>query len=378
MSFIKSLKWLAGDDDQPVKANRPSFDMGTDHFLRFREQAQYGSSEIPTVIVKEQILESSKIKPYQYKESEQNILYEPQTLDEYTGQEQAKEQIKTAVKIIQQLRPVNILINGWAGCGKTTLARITANMLDANFIYRVPEQLDDVDKLLEVINLIQTTECLTVFILDEIHAINKFPRVANVLLPILQDWQYGDARIRPFVMIGATTDKDRLIKNQSPLVSRFQIQITLDKYTPAELVQIVRKYKEALYSEYPMTDRDLNIIAQNSRGIPREAIALMLKQLVVQDIGKVLKQSGIIKDGLTKIDIAILSALANNEKPMGANYLSQAAGITQHDYEYVYERFLVKRGLIYRLARGRAITKKGKIFLNEIHKGGNSDGHANG
>ena len=258
------------------------------------------------------------------------------------------------------------MINGWAGCGKTTLAKIAANMLNANFIYRVPEQLDDMDKILEIINEIQSTERLTVFMLDEIHTINKFPKITNILLPILQEWKYGDADIRPFVMIGATTERDRLVRKQAPLVSRFQVQITLDKYNPSELKTIIQHYKDSLYKDHEITEEDYDIIAKNSRGVPREAIALMLKQLVVQDINKVLNQSHIIKDGLVKADIAILKVLNSNDKPMGASYLSQAVSITQADYEHVHERFLVEQGFICRESRGRTITAKGKIFLNTL------------
>ncbi len=321
--------------------------------------------EPSALIIKAEVLDANKITPFEGVKSKP-YLFDPSTLSEYIGQETAKEQIKTAVKIIKELRPVHILFNGWAGCGKTTLAKITANMLNANFIYRVPEQLEDVDKLLKTINLIQNTERLSVLMLDEIHTLSKFPRVANVLLPVLQEWKYGDVNIRPFVMIGATTDLDMLIKRQSPLVSRFHYRITLDKYIPEELKIIIKNYKEAIYKELPIFDEDYEIIAKNSRGIPREAIALLLKQLVTKDIKKVLKQNKIIKDGLTDIDIKILKILTQNEKPMGASYLSQAVSVPQADYEAIYERYLVEEGLICRQARGRTITDKGKEFLRSI------------
>jgi Holliday junction DNA helicase RuvB len=369
MSLLKSLGYFLCDDDEDLEGDksRPSFDLGDQHFLRYSDPVSPRSEgQIPTIIVKEQALEDGRIKPYVSDKQHKKILYEPDSLEKYVGQQQAKEQITTAMEIIRRLRPVHILINGWAGCGKTTLARIAANMLDANFIYRVPEQLDDVEKLLDVINLIQSSERLTLFMLDEIHTINNFPRVANVLLPILQEWKYGNADIRPFVMIGATTDKDRLVRKQSPFVSRFQIQITLEKYSPAELESIIRNYKDTMYRSFDIDKEDYTVIAGNSRGIPREAISLLLKQLVVRDIGKVLQQSGIIKDGLTKTDIRILKTLADNEKPMGANYLSQAAGVPQSDYEEIFERFLVEKGYVVRQARGRSITEKGRKLLGEI------------
>ena len=249
-------------------------------------------------------------------------------------------------------------------CGKTLLAKIISKILGANFIYKVPEQLQNMDDLIAVINEIQEKKQLTVFMIDEIHTIDT--KLVNVLLPILQDWRYGNKHIRPFVMIGATTDKDKLVKKQSPLVSRFQIQITLDKYIPNELTTIIKNYKDNMYPGFQIEEKDLNIIAQNSRGVPREAIALLLKLLVINNIDKVLKQSDIITDGLTKIDIKILSTLNESLKPMGANYLSQAVGIPQSDYEAIYERYLVEKGYIARTSRGRSIREKGKELLNVL------------
>lgn len=347
---------------------RPSFDLGVDKFLQHGSTVQppTNQNQPQVIIVKEQALETNKILQYTPKVIKKELLFEPICLEDYIGQEEAKEQIRTALAIIKKLRPIHILINGWAGCGKTTLARIAASMLKADFIYRVPEQLDDVDKLLDVINLIQSSPNLTVFMLDEIHTISQFPRVANVLLPILQEWKYGDADIKPFVMIGATTDKDQLVRKHSPLVSRFQVNITLEKYKPLELQTIIKNYKEAIYKDMEIAKHDYEVISKNSRGVPREAIALLLKQLVVKDMNKVLHQSGIVKDGITKIDLKILKALVENNKPMGANYLSQACGIPQSDYEQIYERFLVEQGYISRQSRGRMISDKGKQILSEI------------
>lgn len=358
MSLFKSLNWFCGKDE-PDFGSDDQFLSG-DHAPRECASVIEGTE----IVLKEQTLEESKIKHYEPIASQKETLYEPNTLSGYIGQENAKDQVKTTIKIIKELRPIHILLNGWAGCGKTLLAKIISKMLGANFIYKVPEQLQNMDDLIAVINEIQEKKQLTVFMIDEIHTIDT--KLVNVLLPILQEWKYGNKHIRPFVMIGATTDKDRLVKKQSPLVSRFQIQITLDKYTPIELTTIIKNYKDNMYPGFDINEKDLNIIAQNSRGVPREAIALLLKLLVINDINKVLKQSDIIADGLTKIDVKILVTLNESLKPMGANYLSQAVGIPQSDYEAIYERYLVEKGYIARTSRGRSIRDKGKELLNVL------------
>ncbi len=325
-----------------------------------------------TVILKAESFDSKKIVPYQ-SEAKTKILFEPSTFYEYIGQDQAKDQISTAINIIKELRPVHILINGWAGCGKTTLAKITANMLNANFIYRIPEQLEDPNELLNTLNIINSTERLTVLMIDEIHNIKNSPKTVNRLLTILENFVCDNMPIKPFVMIGATTDLDMLMKRNSPLVSRFYERVYLNKYRPEDIKKIIKNYKEALFNKYQVTDVDYEIIAKNSRGIPREAIGLLLKQIVTKDIHKVLRQSKIILDGLTEIDVKILKLLSQNDKPMGASYLSQVACIPQSDYEAIYERFLVEQGLVMRLSRGRTITEQGKALLTKINLGIQND-----
>jgi len=358
MSIRKSLNWLSGEENK-----EDIFDLGDEDFLSRNHHLLTDTQEI---IIKNQTLEESKIKKYIPLENQKKTIYEPNTLQGYIGQESAKEQIKTTMKIIKELKPVHLLINGWAGCGKTLLAKILSKMLRSNFIYKVPEQLQNIDDLIMVINEIQEKKQLTVFMLDEIHTIDT--KLVNILLPILQDLKYGNCHIRPFVMIGATTDKDKLVKKQAPLISRFQIKITLEKYNISELETIIKNYKNEIYLKFNIQDKDYKIIAQNSRGIPREAISLLLKLLVVKDINKVLLQSDIIKDGLTKIDIKILQTLIESNKPIGSNYLSQAVGIPQSDYELIYERYLVEKGYITRTSRGRDIREKGKEFLKCLNQ----------
>lgn len=308
------------------------------------------------MILKQDVLDDRKIKKYIPNISKKEK--EPESFNSYIGQNRAKVLSQTSIQIIKNIKPIHILINGFAGCGKTTLARIIAKELNADFIYRVPEQIKGTDQLLDLINYIQTNDNLTVLMIDEIHTINK--NVVNVLLPIMQDLKFGNADIKPFVLIGATTNKDRLAKANRPFLSRFQSEITLEKYSVEELTLILKKRSPEFKEE------DLRILAENARRVPREAIAMLLNFQITKNIKETLKQFAIIRNGVTEWDIKILKHLSSFNKPMGANFLSQAVGITQSDYEQIYERFLVEEGYIIRSSRGREITEKGKNFLLTI------------
>lgn len=356
-----------------VRANRfrPSFDMGDDKFLGIETALQQPPKEDKpqSVVIKKQGFDVSKIIPYTPKQGEKTIVFDPPTLDEYIGQEDAKAQIRTVVDVINKVKPVNVLINGWPGCGKTALANILASMLNADFILITPELINSVDKLTEVLNRIHSSDKLTVLCIDEIQEFTKHKEVIEILLPILQGWKYAGAHFKPFVLVGATTDKDRLVRDQPAFVSRFQYQITLSKYKPNELALIVKNYKKAIFDHLPINEGDYEIIAANGRGIPRQAIGLLLKQLAANDMGRILKQEGIIKNGIMKMDLTILKALEKNKTPMGASYLSQVCGIQRSDYEVVYEPYLVEEGYILRRSNGRIISDKGKRFLKQITKG---------
>lgn len=298
----------------------------------------------------------------------QNIEYtsclEPVYFDDFIGNDNVKESLRTAIKIIQQLKTVHIIFTGWAGCGKTRLTEIVANELNAHYIYTIPEQLKDYNSIMNVINQIQETDNLTVWCVDEIHNIDK--GLINLLLPILQNNRLGNVSIKPFVFIGATTDYDKVYKKSEALVSRFQYKLVLEKYSVEHLVQIIKNYHIELCAKKKLEEVDYKLLAENSRGIPREAINLLLKRLVLNDTEEVLQQSNIIKNSITSTDVRILQTLRNNDKPIGINALAQMAGVTTSDLETVHERYLMEKQYITRNARGRSIAEKGRQFLESL------------
>lgn len=290
---------------------------------------------------------------------------EPVYFDDFIGNDKVKESLKTAIKIIQQLRPVNIFLTSRAGCGKTKLTEIVANELNAHYIYRIPEQLKDYKSIIEVVNQIQETNNLTVFVVDEIHNIDR--KLINIMLPILQSGRLGDVFIKPFVFIGATTDYDKVYKKSEALISRFQFRLTLGIYKISDLIKIIKNYHLELGRHKLLNESDYKEIAENSRGIPREAINLLLKRIVSNNMNEVLDQSNIIKDSITEIDVRILDTLNKSNKPIGSNALAQMSGVTQSDLENVYERYLMEKQYITRSSRGRIIADKGKRFLESMN-----------
>lgn len=288
----------------------------------------------------------------------------PLSLNEFIGQTENKKSIQTTLKIIKQVKPINIFIHGYPGCGKSTLAEIIAVELGAKFIYVIPEQLKSVEKISEVLNTIQEFNGLSVLMLDEAHNMDK--KLINILLPILQDHKLGDVIIREFVMIMATTDYNKLYKKSEALISRFQSKIYLEKYSLQDIVTIIKQYKQKLNMDINIPEKDYFLIAENSKGIPREAINLLLKRLVLSDMPEIFKENKIVFNGLNQKDIQILKCLNELALPIGANFLSQRVGLNDADYQMVYEPFLVESGYVERTQRGRVISQKGKDLLTSL------------
>lgn len=291
-------------------------------------------------------------------------IVKPESLDEYIGQSKNKRAIKKTINIIKTIKPINILLYGYPGTGKSNLAQIIAKELDARYIYTIPEQLKDIEKIKEVLNTIQSEKKLVVWCLDECQNIDK--KTINILLPVLQDRKLGNVQVKDFVLIGATTDYNKVYKKSEALVSRFQTRIIMNKYTVEELIEIQKLHKSKMNIDIDIPEEDYRLIAKNSKGIPREALNLLLNRMVSNTVQETLEEKKIIKDGITETDIKILKTLNKQNKPIGSNFLSQKVGLIKEDYEMVYEPYLVEKDFIDRSSRGREITNIGKKFLKEL------------
>lgn len=309
----------------------------------------------------------------------------PQMLEDYIGQEKAKETLKIYIEAAKARGEAldHVLFYGPPGLGKTTLAGIIANEMNVNIKITSGPAIEKPGEMAAILNNLQEGDVL---FLDEIHRLNR--QVEEVLYPAMEDYAIdimigkgASARsirldLPKFTLVGATTRAGMLT---APLRDRFGVVNRMEFYTVGELKTIILRSARVL--EVGIDERGAYALARRSRGTPRLANRLLKR---VRDFAQV-KYDGYIteevanyaldlldvdKEGLDQTDRGLLLIMIEKFQggPVGLDTLAAAIGEDAGTIEDVYEPYLLKNGFIQRTPRGRVVTDSAYRHLGISHE----------
>ncbi len=186
----------------------------------------------------------------------------PKTLDEVVGQTHLLGSNEILRQIVTKKEPVSLILWGPPGSGKTTLARVIAKEVDAEFIElsAVTSGKKDVEKVVEHAKQNWNLKLRTLLFVDEIHRFNKAQQ--DAFLPHVESGL--------ITLIGATTENPSF-EVITPLLSRSRV-LVLEPLTKEDIIAIL---KNALTSEKAtkrVSDDALDYLAELSGGDARVAL----------------------------------------------------------------------------------------------------------
>lgn len=304
----------------------------------------------------------------------------PHTLEEYIGQEKAKENLKIYIEAAKNRHESldHVLLYGPPGLGKTTLAGIVANEMGVQIRVTSGPAIEKPGDLAALLTSLNDGDILFI---DEIHRLSR--SIEEVLYPAMEDFALDiiigkgpSARsirldLKKFTLIGATTRAGQL---SAPLRDRFGVILRLELYSPEELAKIVKRSAGILNIE---SEQDGALeIASRSRGTPRIANRLLKRArdyaqvmgdgiITVESAQNALERMEIDELGLDLVDRNLLRAMIENYNggPVGLDTIAAMIGEEAVTIEDVYEPYLMQLGFLTRTPRGRKVTALGYRHL---------------
>jgi Holliday junction DNA helicase RuvB len=299
----------------------------------------------------------------------------PRRLEEFVGQRRLTANLAVFIQAARHRGEAldHALFFGPPGLGKTTLAHIIANEMDARFHLTSGPVLERAGDLAALLTNLQAGDVLFI---DEIHRLP--PAVEEILYPAMEDFELdlvigqGPAArsvrlsLPRFTLVGATTRTSLLT---APLRDRFGIVHRLEFYPGDDLAVIVGRSAQILGIAIDATAA--TEIARRSRGTPRIANRLLRRvrdfahhlgseSVSVEAARWGLEQMEVDAFGLDNLDRQLLVTIIDvyGGGPVGLKALASSIGEDRGTLEEIHEPYLLQIGMLQRTPRGRTVTAR--------------------
>ncbi len=321
-----------------------------------------------------------EIEKFDSEETSVETTLRPDAWNEYIGQERIKKNLGVFIEASKKRQEAldHVLFFGPPGLGKTTLALIIANEMNANIKVTAAPMIEKSGDLAAILTNLEEGDILFI---DEIHRLS--PGVEEILYSSMEDFRIdiiigsGPAAqtvkidLPRFTLIGATTRAGML---SNPLRDRFGMSFRMQFYDSDELAKIILQASNKLNKEI-IHEASMEI-AKRSRGTPRIALRLLRRVRDFADVADELKinhsrtqfalnELGINSHGFDEMDLRLLNLLVSaNGKAMGLSTIAASLSEDEGTVEDVLEPYLIANGYLERTAKGRKATRSTYDILN--------------
>jgi Holliday junction DNA helicase RuvB len=314
-------------------------------------------------------------QPQEEEEIALDRVIRPQRLADLINQDRVRENLTILIEAARQRAEAldHVLIYGPPGLGKTTLAHIIANEMEAPIRVTSGPAIERQGDLAAILSNLREKEVLFI---DEVHRLGR--AIEEILYPAMEDFALDFVigkgpsarsirlKLPRFTIVGSTTRPALLT---APLRTRFGATFRVDFYDHEALEAIVRRAAWVLRVE--TDDAGTAEIARRGRGTPRVALRLLRR---VRDFAQVradghitaavarqaLELLEVDERGLDDIDRRVLRAIIQkfDGGPVGLDTVAAAVSEEPDTIMDMIEPYLLQLGFLDRTPRGRVATAR--------------------